>query len=145
MKVGEYMSLTPKQEKFCQCIVSGMSAKDSYITAYDTTGNEKTVYSEATKLLAREDVSKRLEELRKPLENHARTQALTEYEKLKALAWERIEACKASEDDTAVARYMDILNKMLGNYVNINRNIDDTASSLDTLDTETLKALAEAK
>lgn len=134
------MSLTPKQEKFAQCIVSGMSAKDSYITAYDTKATEKVIYNESAKILAREDVQKRIEELRKPLENHARMQALSEREKKKAIIWERIQVCMEREDDTAVARYMDILNKMDSEYININRNIDDT-SQLEEIDTDTLKKL----
>lgn len=137
------MSLTPKQEKFCQCIVSGMSAKDSYREAYNTKGSDRTVYNEAGKLLAREDVGKRLEELRKPLENHARSIALTEREKKKKLIWERIEACISSEDDTSVARYMDILNKMDAEYININRNIEDKPASITNLDTSTLERLVK--
>lgn len=137
------MSLTPKQEKFCQCIVSGMTAKDSYVAAYDTKGNEKTVYREATKLLAREDIQDRMEDLRKPLVNHAQSKALSEREKKRALIWERINACMLSEDDAAIARYMDILNKMDAEYININRNIEDRQEDIKNLDTGTLIQLAK--
>ena len=45
--------LTPKQEKFCQCIVSGMCGKDAYIAAYDHHGGDRTAYNEANILLKR--------------------------------------------------------------------------------------------
>lgn len=138
------MNLTPKQEKFCQCIVSGMSAKDSYYTAYDTKCNEKVAYNESAKLLKRDDISERIKELLKPLENHAQSQALSEYDRLKTLAWERIEQCKQNNDDTGIARYMDIVNKMNGTYININKNIEQTDAPIDHLDAETLKRLAGA-
>ena len=133
------MSLTPKQEKFCQCIVSGMSAKDSYKEAYNTKGNDKTVYTEATKLLGREDVGSRLEELRKPLENHARTTALTEREKKRAFLWEVIQ--DVSQDMSDRLRSVDLLNKMDNEYININRNIEDKPADIINLDTKTLEKL----
>lgn len=137
------MSLTPKQEKFCQCIVSGMSAKDSYKTAYNTQASEQVIYNESAKILAREDVTKRIEELRKPLENHARTTALTEREKKRSILWERIQVCINNNDDAAVARYMDILNKMDAEYININRNIEDKAADIKQLDTSILEKLVQ--
>jgi hypothetical protein len=121
-----------------------MSGKDAYIDAYDTKGNADTVYVEATRLLAREDIQEYIKHLRKPLEINVQTQALSEYEKLKALAWERIEECKANNDDSGIARYMDIINKMSGTYININLNIEDKTTEIDLLDADTLKRLAEA-
>lgn len=136
------MSLTPKQEKFCQCIVSGMSGTDSYKAAYDTNATEKVIYNESSKLLKRDDITERITELRKPLENHAQNTFINEREKKKAIIWERIQACIDSGDDTSVARYMDILNKMDAEYININRNIEDKPADIYKLDTETLKKIA---
>lgn len=136
------MSLTPKQEKFCQCIVSGMSGKDSYMAAYDCNGSDQMLYNESSKLLAREDIQERLKILRKPLERQAVATAISEREKKRSIIWERIEYCISQGNDNAVARYMDILNKMDSEYLNINVNRDDTTTPLDNLDAETLKALA---
>lgn len=133
--------LTPKQEKFCQCIVSGMSGKDSYMTSYNTNCGDNTAYTESTKLLKREDIQKRIEVLRKPLEIAAVTSVLTEREKKKAIIWDRINQCIASGDDTAIARYMDILNKMDAEYININKNIDENKENISQLDTDSLKKL----
>ena len=40
-----------------------------------------------------------------------------------------------------MARWMDILNKMDAEYININRNINDTAEQLSELSTEQLQQL----
>jgi hypothetical protein len=135
------MALTPKQEKFCQCVVSGMSYVDSYREAYDT-DSDKAAYIESSKLMARDDIQERVKALLKPIEQSTITTVISERDKKRKIIWERIDYCIASGNDNAVARYMDILNKMDSEYLNININKDDTTGVLDTLDTETLKALA---
>lgn len=136
------MKLTPKQEKFCQCIVSGMSGKDSYLAAYDCK-SERTAYNESNVLLQRDDITERINELLIPVKNHAVNTAITEREKKKNLIWERIEYCVSVGDDTSVARYMDILNKMDSEYININRNIDDKPAEITNLDTDKLLRLID--
>ena len=131
--------LTPKQEKFCQCIVSGMSGKDSYITAYENKSNDNTAYKEAMKLLDREDIQTRIKDLRKPLELQAKTQALTEREKKRAVLWEIIN----TGDNNDKCRAMDILNKMDAEYINVNVNKNDSTTDLTSLDTSVLKTLSE--
>lgn len=136
------VKLTPKQEKFCQCIVSGMSAKDSYIEAYDTNASDKVIYNESSKILAREDVTKRLEELRKPLVNHAQSKAISERERVKAILWDRLDKAIEREDDQTIVRITDQINRMNSEYININRNIEDKAGDIKGLDTTTLERLA---
>ncbi len=131
------MALTPKQEKFCQCIVSGMSGKDSYLTAYNC-NSDRTAYNESNVLLQRDDITERINELMIPVKNHAQNMAISEREKKKAIIWERIQACINNGDDAAVARYMDILNKMDAEYININRNITDSNEDISELDTDKL-------
>jgi len=129
--------LTPKQEKFCQCIVSGMSGKDSYYSAYNTTCNENTASREAMKLLERDDVQARLTELRIPLENHARTVAMSERDRKRAVLWNIIETGTAADQ----CRALDILNRMDAEYLNVNVNKNDTAVDLKNVDLSVLKAL----
>ena len=136
------MSLTPKQERFAQCIVSGMSGKDSYYTAYNTTCNEQVAYNEAMKLLNHEGIQERIKELRKPLELRAQTAALTETERIKALLWERIEICRQKDDEAAIARYTDQLNKLNNAYRDAGSTTDST-NDLDTLDLNTLKRITK--
>lgn len=137
------MALTEKQERFCRNIVSGMTGKDSYIEAYNSKGSADNAYNEASKLMQREDIQERLKVLRKPLEEQAQTHAISEREKKRTLIWEGIQRCIAKEDENGVARYMDILNKMDSEYININRNIEDKGSDIANLDLEALKKLSE--
>ena len=133
------MALTPKQEKFCQCIVSGMSGKESYITAYDTKGNDNTVYVESTRLLDREDIQARIKALSKPLETKAIASALSEREKKRAWLWSMIE--NATNDSDKI-RAMDILNKMDSEYINIQR-IEKDETPISELDTNKLIELTK--
>ena len=70
--------------------------------------------------------------------------AISEREKKRKLLWDGIERCIAKEDENGVARYMDILNKMDSEYININRNIEDKQTEIINLDTNTLKKLSGA-
>lgn len=77
--------LTPKQEKFAQCVASGMSQADAYRNSF--TVGEKTkdssVHVSASKLMNDPKIWQRVEELRKPivqrtqitLESHLQTLA----------------------------------------------------------------------
>ena len=131
--------LTPKQEKFCQCVISGMSGKDSYITAYENNSNDNTAYKEAMKLLDREDIQVRIKELRKPLELHAKTTALSERDRKRAWLWNMIE--NAANDSDRI-RAMDILNKMDSEYINIQR-IEKDETPISELDTDKLIELTK--
>lgn len=137
------MALTPKQEKFCQCIVSGMSGKDSYLTAYDTNANENTVYNEAKKLLQRDDITARIAELRKPLENHARNTAINARKQQIDFINERIEICKQKDDEQSIIRYTDMLNKINALYKDSEPE-QKQENSVVKLDMDTLKKLSGA-
>ena len=130
--------LTSKQEVFCRNIVSGMSGKDSYIAAYKNKSNDNTAYKESMKLLARCDIQDRIKELRKPLEIQAQTKALTERDKKKTIIWEEIDNARSTGDHAAIARYMDILNKMDAEYININKDISEDKTTLEGIDNDTL-------
>lgn len=131
--------LTPKQEKFCRCIVSGMTAKDAYITAYDTKASDQVLYNESSKLMLRDDIQARIKEIRKPLEDAVNTQILSEREKKRAWLWNMIET--ASNDSDRI-RAMDILNKMDSEYINIQR-IEKDETPISDLDTGKLVELVK--
>jgi phage terminase small subunit len=134
--------LTPKQEKFCQCIVSGMSKKDSYKTAYNC-NSDRVASNESTVLLKRDDITARIKELNKPVINHAQNVAISEYERIKTLLWDRIQYCIENNDDSSIVKYTDQINKMNQTYININKNIDDTPKELINLNTDELKQLLQ--
>ena len=138
------VKLTPKQEKFCQCIVSGMSGKDSYIESYNCQ-SESAAMVESTKLLKREDINARLTELRKPIENLVQSQAISERERVKKILWDRLQKAIERGDDATIVKYTDQINRMNAEYVNVNRNIDDKPAEIDQLDADTLRRLAETK
>lgn len=133
------MSLSPKQEKFCQCIVSGMSGKDSYLTAYNC-NSDRVAYNESNVLLKRDDITERIKELSKPVINHAQNLAISEREKKRCILWDFIN--NKEKDDNIRLKAMDLLNKMDSEYININRNIEET-TDLNNLDIDTLKKLSD--
>jgi phage terminase small subunit len=132
------MALTPKQEKFCECIVSGMTGKDSYLTAYDCT-SDRVALNESNVLLKRDDITERIKELRKPVLNHAQNTAISETERIKRILWEEIENARTQQDHAAVARYADQLNKLNGAYKD-NTAIEND-NTLDGMDTSKLLKL----
>lgn len=130
------MALTPKQEKFCQCVVSGMSYKDSYLAAYDC-NSDNAAYVEGSKLALREDIQARIEALQKPIKTALGTQALTETERIKQILWEELENARTQQDHTAIARYTDQLNK-LNNAYKDSTPLEDNNTDIGSLDTTKL-------
>jgi phage terminase small subunit len=66
------MALTPKQEKFCQCIADGMTQADAYRASYNASkmsGN--SIYSKASELMADGKIAARVAEIRAQLEDKA--------------------------------------------------------------------------
>ena len=63
------MKLTPAQQKFCTCVVSGMNLSDSYRKAFPKSlkWKDNTVNSRASELAKVSEVAGRIEELRKPI------------------------------------------------------------------------------
>ena len=132
------MALTEKMKAFCrEYMVNGGNGTQAYLTAYNWTGKTNGAEVEARALLKRDDISEYLKTLAIPLEN----KAISEREKKRTLIWEGIERCIAKEDENGVARYMDILNKMDSEYVNINRNIEDKGEDINKIDKEDIKRI----
>lgn len=134
--------LTEKQEKFCQCIISGMTNKDAYITAYESKGSDQNAWNESGKLMARDDIQERIKTLRKPLEIAAQTKAITEREKVKAILWDRLQKAIERDDDTTIVRITDQINRMNSEYTQVNVNVEDKAADIKNLDTTLLEKLA---
>ncbi len=135
--------LTPKQEKFCQCIVSGMDGVTAYKTAYNTKASNKVCNNESRVLLKRDDITERITELRRPLINHAQNVAMGERERIKAILWDRLEKAIDRGDDQTITRITDQINRMNAEYININKNIDEQKTPIEHLDTDTLLKLVE--
>ena len=137
------MALSPKQEKFCRNIAEGKSGKDSYLDAYETKCIPQVAYNEASKLLLREDIQKRIAEIRKPLEDAVNITTLTAREKQITEIKERIEICKQKDDESSLIRYLDMLNRIYSLYKD-NEQTEQTSSTVNSLDISTLKRLSGA-
>lgn len=123
--------LTPKQEKFVQSLIQGMSQADAYRSAYATKNmSDKTIHEAASRLVADSKVSARLSELREQMTKETIMSAQ------KRLEWltEVIADKDISIGDKLKAA--DIMNKMQGEYtqkvqaevtnaVNINIELSD--------------------
>lgn len=131
------MALTEKMKVFArEYYKNGGNGTDAYIAAYDTE-NRVTASREAHELLKRADILEYIKTLNIPQEN----KAISEREKKRAIIWEGIEACRNSGDHSGIARYMDILNKMDAEYININKTIDDKTADIKELDKSILEKL----
>lgn len=137
--------LTHKQMAFCEeYLKNGGNATQAYLTAYDSE-SPTSARVDACRLLQREDIQQQIERLRKPMEKKIVRRIVNEREYKKKLIQERIEECVEKGDDAAIARYIEIWNKMDGEYVNINKDITDHDAMVKDLDTATLLQLVKAE
>ena len=104
--------LTAKQELFVQKILEGMSQADAYRSAYNTKRmTDKTIWENASRLMADSKVTARLTELRNEL---AQPSIMTAQERLK---WLTDRIADEDVDINAKLKAIDIMNKMQGEYV----------------------------
>ena len=135
---GRKTGLTQKMRDFCHAYVRTGSASEAYFEAYDCSTNT-TAKREGCRLLLRDDVTEYIKEINKPTVNTINN----ERKRKRDILWKGIERCIEKEDESGAARYMDILNRMDAEYVNINRNIEDSGEKLSCLTADQLKALVE--
>lgn len=104
--------LTAKQEKFVQNIIAGMSQADAYREAYDTKRmSDKSVWENASRLMANVKVTARIAELREQLAKPSIMSAQSRLEWLTELI------ANETEDSNVKLKAIDIMNKMQGEYV----------------------------
>lgn len=130
---------------FCEeYIKNGGNGKQAYLAAYNS--NSPTAATiEACRLLDEPEVQAYLQKLRKPIEKAVKRKILNEREYKKNLIQERIEECITRDDDSAIARYLEIWNKMDGEYINITKDITESDAEIRNLDNDTLLRLAKAE
>lgn len=131
------MALTEKQKAFCREYFSnGGNATQAYLFAYNSF-SEVAAANEGSLLLKNKEIQEYIASLNKPLED----KAISERQRKREILWESIEECRQNKDYNAMSRMLDILNKMDSEYININRNIEETSSQLDGLNIDQLKRL----
>ena len=115
--------LTPKQEKFVQGIIKGMSQADAYRSAYACKNmSDKTIWENASRLMADSKVKARVPELREKLD---KSTIMTAQQRLE---WLTKLINNTEEGTTDRLRAIDLMNKMQGEYVqkveaNVNTDI----------------------
>ena len=126
--------LTPKQERFCQCIVKGMSQTDAYKEAFDTLKmKEETIWSNASRLIKNSKVIARVEELKKGIEKELVYSALESFNKLKEIQ-ELALANGVKPDLTNALKAEELKGKLAGLYVDkkdITANIDSSPFTIE--------------
>ena len=127
--------LTLKQQRFCEEYIITADPADAYMKSYDCT-SPKAASVEGNRLLKTTKIQDYLLELQKP----AKIKAFKERDKKRNVLWSIIEDPESSNAD--ICRAMDILNKLDGEYVNVNHNVEETATDISNLDLETLKQIA---
>ena len=104
--------LTAKQELFVQKVLEGMSQADAYRSAYSCARmSDKTIWENASRLMADSKVTARLTELRNEL---AKPSIMSAQERLE---WLTKLIQSEEESTTDKLRAADIMNKMQGEYV----------------------------
>lgn len=137
--------LTEKQRRFCEeYLQNGGHGTNAYLTAYNS-NSPKSAVIEASRLLANPEIQKYLDKLRKPVEKAVKRKMINDKKAKIELIQERIEDCVARGDDAAIARYLEIWNKMDGTYSNATGDGADTETDIAGLDTATLQLLAKAE
>ena len=129
--------LTARQEKFCQCVVQGMSYKAAYQAAYTCNGTDQMALNEGSQLMMKPHIQARIKELQAPVVAAVQVSAISETQKIKDLLWERIEICRQTGDEAAIARYTDQLNKLNAAYKDV-KPLEDNKDAVTNLDNETL-------
>lgn len=132
--------LTGKQKAFCKCIVEGKTNIESYMSAYNCS-NYNTANVESTKLLKRDDITKYIEELYKPIKNTIQNNVINERQQQIKFIKERIQICIEKDDEQSVIRYTDMLSKIHGLYKET-ETTEKQESTVNSLDTTTLIKLS---
>lgn len=104
--------LTAKQEQFVQGIITGLSQADAYRAAYSCKKmSDKTIWENASRLMADTKVAARVSELRNEI---AKSSIMTAQERLEWLTGLiNNDEC----DINSKLKAVDIMNKMQGEYV----------------------------
>ncbi len=109
--------LTPKQEKFVQNLIKGMSQREAYKNSYDASKmKDKTIDDKACLLFKKAEIRARYEELLKKTEDETIMSAKERKKWLNDVITGKIKQNKKEAKILDKIKAMDILNKMDGEY-----------------------------
>ena len=110
-KVTNISGLTPKQEKFCQGVISGKTASESYRDSYNAKGmKDSSIWTESSKLMSNTKVSQRIQQGIKRKNDYAVTSAIS----LRQFIMEQLqaEATDTNNNESARIRALELLGKV---------------------------------
>lgn len=112
--------LTDKEEIFATAVADGYTQHDAYVMAYKpSTIKQNSIDVMASRVANKPDVKARIQEF---IDRKAGTYAyndLLDKNKRINLIYERIQYCIDNKDENNVVKYIDMLNKLAGDYKNI--------------------------
>lgn len=137
--------ITKKEDAFAMAIVDGHSQYESYLIAYQPNStNRSSIDAMASKIANKPHVKARIQQLKDRKENRKIYSDITDENYIYSVIQQRLKYCMDNNNDNAVAKYIEILNKMTGRYVNITKDISDT-NTLSDVSTEKLQAILDMK
>ena len=154
MKGGGSVALTPKQEKYVQGLVAGLSQRQAYIQAYSTKNmKDTTIDNNAYKLMQNNEISTRYNEL---MDEHKEKALWTREQAVNDLIWLKEQAKKSIKEQdegyirqgtsTAYVNAIKELNALEGVYPDKTQNINingELNNPFGGLTTEQLARLAD--
>lgn len=122
------MSLTAKQEKFVQGLISGLSQRKAYRTAFPNSvkWKDETVDAKACNLIKTDKIMARYNELKEKAENLA---IMTRVQRMITLS----DIAQNGKKDDSRIKAIDTLNKMDGIYTNkieLSKPVDETVKEM---------------
>lgn len=121
-------NLTPKQEKFCECVASGMNYTDAYCQAYNA-GNMQsaTVNVKACELLKNGKITVRINELKAKAEEKLIYSAVQSFDRLDRIGTEAL----ADKNYSAALKAEELKGKLAGLYVDRVAQTDSKGNDLN--------------
>lgn len=133
--------LTEKEFKFCNAVAQGYNQYEAYVMAYNPkTDNRASIDTMACRLAKKDYIQEKINSLTHATETALGLELANDKNKRITFIWERINACLAKNDENNVVKYIDMLNKLAGDYKNINVNENDI-KPLSTMSNEDLNKL----
>lgn len=135
--------MNDKEKLFCECVANGYTLTDSYIIAYcPKTSNRDSIRNSASRLAAKPDLRAYIDDLTRLKLERANQVNLLDTSTRYNLITDRVLKCIHDGDESNLIKYLDIINKMQGTYINLTKDI--TERPYQNLSTDDLKALRDA-
>ena len=139
------MALTEKQKAFAQQLAAGKTQAEAYKLAFNVDNSPiESVRTMASREANKPEIRQAVERYKELIANEFAVEQTKSELFIRSLLYDRMIQCHATGDDTALARYADILNKMDGRYKTITQDLTENKNPVTELSTEALERLLES-